>query len=267
MSLVPYHDVFLCTNRKLKEVKNLVLLHGWGLHSGLWDSVMPELLEQFNVTVIDLPGMGRSPLPSGNYDLRSICEQVLQVAPNNAVWLGWSLGGLVALKIAADHPDRVTGLVNIGSTPKFCKGDDWPEGMAGHLLDRFSGLVAEDWRGALIRFLALQCKDSDSYGEDVSKLKELMLFHGQPAQQALRQGLIILRDADLRSELQSLTVPSLYLFGENDNVVSRNMVISVEALNEKCCVVVVRGAGHIPSLSHPESFLRALGDFISERLA
>ncbi|MBV1881972.1 MAG: pimeloyl-ACP methyl ester esterase BioH [Pseudomonadales bacterium] len=264
MSSVPYYDQFDCTNPSLKDAKNLVLLHGWGLHSGLWDGVMPELLQQFNVTVIDLPGMGRSPLPQGEYDLESLSCQVLRVAPDNAIWLGWSLGGLVALKIATDYPGRVAGLVNVASLPAYCKADGWPDAMSPQLLDGFVEMMAEDWEGALIRFLAFQCKDSETYGDDVSQLQEALFFHGQPAQKALRQGLKVLRDTDLRLALQSLSIPSLYLLGQNDNIISSEMAASVAALNDNCSVGIVTGASHAPFLSHPKKCLAALDDFVSE---
>ena len=87
---------------------------------------------------------------------------------------------------------------------------------------------------------------------------------GQPAQKALRQGLKILRDTDLRLALQSLSVPSLYLFGQNDNIIPHKMAACVAALNDKCSVGIVTGASHAPFLSHPKKCLAALDDFVSE---
>jgi len=78
--------------------------------------------------------------------------------------------------------------------------------------------------------------------------------------------LVILRDSDLRSELSSLTQPILYLFGENDNLISPNMSHSIQALNANVSVAMVSGASHIPFLSHPDSFLNAISDFVTEQL-
>ena len=100
MALQLYHDIFPA-NRDTDSAVDLVLLHGWGMSSLVWDEILPELLENFRVTVIDLPGFGRSPIPGGEYDLDYLSKHVLNVAPKEAVWMGWSLGAMVAMNIAA----------------------------------------------------------------------------------------------------------------------------------------------------------------------
>lgn len=52
-------------------------------------------------------------------------EAVLQQAPDKAIWLGWSLGGLVASQIALTHPERVQALVTVASSPCFSARDEW----------------------------------------------------------------------------------------------------------------------------------------------
>ena len=80
MALQLYHDIFPA-NRDTDSAVDLVLLHGWGMSSLVWDEILPELLENFRVTVIDLPGFGRSPIPGGEYDLDYLSKHVLNVAP------------------------------------------------------------------------------------------------------------------------------------------------------------------------------------------
>ena len=128
MSLSLYFDTYAST-AKLEDGESapeLVVLHGWGMHSLVWDEVIPGLLEKFQVTVIDLPGFGRSPMPGGDYDLEYLITHVLAVAPKKAVWLGWSLGGLVALAIAAKHPERVDGVIGVSCNPRFTRNEQWP---------------------------------------------------------------------------------------------------------------------------------------------
>ena len=51
---------------------DLVLLHGWGLHAGVWESTAAELAKSWRVTLVDLPGHGRSPTPDAMLDLDAV---------------------------------------------------------------------------------------------------------------------------------------------------------------------------------------------------
>lgn len=74
---------------------HLVLLHGWGLNAEVWRCIDEELSSHFTLHLVDLPGFGRS-RGFGAMSLADMAEAVLRQAPDKAIWLGWSLGGLVA---------------------------------------------------------------------------------------------------------------------------------------------------------------------------
>ena len=76
----------------------LVLLHGWGMNAGVWLPLLPRLEAHWRVTMIELPGHGESHLIEG--DIHDWAGAVLDTAPSNAIWLGWSLGAMVALALA-----------------------------------------------------------------------------------------------------------------------------------------------------------------------
>ncbi|NIV36280.1 MAG: alpha/beta fold hydrolase, partial [Anaerolineae bacterium] len=80
---------------------DLVMLHGWGLHGGLFGPVIEPLAERFRLHLVDLPGHGRSPMLEGKYTLERIAEAITGEVPAGAHWLGWSLGGRIALAAAA----------------------------------------------------------------------------------------------------------------------------------------------------------------------
>jgi len=73
---------------------DLVLLHGWGMNSAVWEPVIDELDQHFTVTCVDLPGHGFSTLSdTENTGLDDWADAIAAVVPVNAIWLGWSLGG------------------------------------------------------------------------------------------------------------------------------------------------------------------------------
>jgi pimeloyl-[acyl-carrier protein] methyl ester esterase len=263
MALTLYHDTYAHTGIR-ETPADLVLLHGWGLHSLVWDAVMPALLEHFQVTVIDLPGFGRSPVPGGDYNLDYLVDHVLAVAPENAIWIGWSLGGMVAMRIAAQFPQRVKALVTVASTPQFVADERWSVALKPDVLQGFRDLLEEDWEGTLIRFLALQCKDSDSMRDDVRALKELVFFHGLPSQKALRSGLEILRDVRLLDAVKKIQCPTLHVFGEKDNLVPVGVSAALQPFQPDARTSIIKGASHVPQVSAPDLLAAACLDFLRE---
>jgi pimeloyl-[acyl-carrier protein] methyl ester esterase len=71
---------------------DLVLLHGWGLHAGIWDPVVETLSARFRLHLYDLPGHGLS-APVEHFTRDEVCAALARSAPAQAYWLGWSLGG------------------------------------------------------------------------------------------------------------------------------------------------------------------------------
>ena len=78
--------------------QDLVLLHGWGFNSELFNDLVEKYKHQYRITKIDLPGHGRSDEVNGG--LNEWCDEIIKILPNNPTLLGWSLGGLLAINIA-----------------------------------------------------------------------------------------------------------------------------------------------------------------------
>ncbi len=96
--------------------KPLVLVHGWGMHSEIWREFALQLAEDFQVTMIDLPGHGHSDALD-QYSLTQIATELVNTIPEPAVWLGWSLGGAVVLQLAQNYPDQIKGLLLVCANP------------------------------------------------------------------------------------------------------------------------------------------------------
>lgn len=262
-ALVLYHDTYACTGSAGAQAPDLVLLHGWGLHSVVWDPVVPELLEHFQVTVIDLPGMGRSPLPSGRYDLDYLVSHILRVAPASAVWMAWSLGGEIATAIAARHPERVRALTLVASNPCFVQRPDWPMAMPEKVFRQFRDNFDEEQDGTLIRFLSLQCRGSARMKEDIRFLQEIITMQGLPAPEALRAGLGLLLTLDLREDFARITQPLQVILGAADYLVPAAVGDALMHVQPKQMLAVIEGSGHAPFLAQPALFLEAFSDFVS----
>ena len=242
---------------------DLVLVHGWGLHGGIWDGLVPLLAENFRVTCVDLPGHGRSSW-QGERTLDAMTGAILSVVPAPAAWLGWSLGGLVAARAALMAPGNVIALVTIASTPCFVRKPGWESAMLPDLLDAFAAELAQDYVRTLNRFLALQVRGSNSYGDVLKTLRARLLEHGEPDAAGLRAGLEILRTADLRASLENIDCPALLLMGERDTLVPVTAGRAASELLPDARLEVIVGAGHAPFIAQPEMVAARVRRFLCE---
>lgn len=233
--------------------KDLVLIHGWGMNAAVWDEVLPDLEQCFRVTRVDLPGHGLS-RERALGDLESAAMALSAVVQNDSVVLGWSLGGVLAMQMAASFPEKVQQLLLVSSTPCFVRREDWPNALEAEVFTLFEQGLVEDYSGTLRRFLGLQLKGMEQAREFMRELRA-KLAKAPPEPLALRQGLRLLRGSDLRGLLASLDIPVSMLLGERDTLVPQEIV---ESLFSECHVQdveVVSGSAHVPFLTHQGQFV------------
>lgn len=243
---------------------DVVLLHGWGLHAGVWTDVANALAATgFRVTPIDLPGHGRSD-SIDEYTLEHIAAHVARVAPARATWVGWSLGGMVAMHLALEQPQRVAGLVLVASTPQFVRADDWPHAMEVSALESFAQALQYDYAQTLQHFLALQTLSSAQGKDTLWHLRDTVIQH-PPQPDALHGGLVILRNTNLRPQLNKITCPVQLIFGQRDKLVPSAAGAAIQMQIPHASLNVISDAGHAPFLSHHEEFMNCVIKFFSEQ--
>lgn len=240
----------------------LVLLHGWGLHGGVWDTLMPRLTPHLRVTRIDLPGHGRSrdiPMPPS---LTELTLQTMAAVPPGAVVLGWSLGGLVALEAALRMPQRLRGLILANSTPRFITAEDWPHAMPPETLQEFAQGLTQDYKETLQRFLSLQVRGDESARASLRQLRDALFAHGEPDTASLATGLEILKDSDLRPKLKDVSVPALVLAGGYDRLTPAAASEYIAEHIPGARLEVFPKSAHAPFISHADAFVTAVLGFM-----
>ena len=245
----------------------LLLIHGWGMHGGVWQEVAQRLSAEFRVHVVDLPGYGYSnaeKIAGGKEELDSLVEALSCSFADPLAVCGWSLGGQVALRWAARKPEQVKRLALVASTPCFAERADWAFGMELPVLEKFAAELEQNHAATLRRFIALQMRGSENERELLVRLRGNLFSHGEPNMAALRAGLSILRDADQRGELKDIKQPALVIAGERDKLTPREASYYMGQVMPSARVVEVEGAAHTPFLSHPEIFVEHLKSFLHE---
>ena len=229
----------------------LVLLHGWGCHGGVWKGIVPLLREHFSVTVIDLPGFGRNTDRGWPASAAVLREALLAVAPPEALWVGWSLGGLLALQLAALQPGRIRAVSLFAASPCFVQRDDWQAAMPASSFAEFRAGLRTDATQMLLRFFALQCRGSVSQKADIRFLRQVQAAAPAPSAVTQSRALDFLEEEDARGGLAALACPLQVVLGERDALVPPALAAQLAALNPAAMVDVVGGAAHLPFVSHP----------------
>lgn len=236
---------------------DLVLLHGWAMHSGIWDSVCDQLAQDFRLHLVDLPGHGHSPACELG-SLQNMVELVAEILPEQCVVAGWSLGGQVAMALALQKPQQVAELVLIATTPCFIKREDWRWGMDAAILQMFTQNLAQNYVSTITRFLTLQLSGGDDSKEVLASLRKTFFQYDQPDHVALQNGLDILLTSDLRERLCEIQQPVLLLHGENDVITQAAAASWMEQQLPNAKLVIFPNCGHAPFLSFPHQFITQL---------
>lgn len=244
---------------------NLVLLHGWGMNGAVWEAMAEELSSSYHITIIELPGHGHSPYSEELHSLQDWAEASLAAAPDQAVWVGWSLGGMIGTQAALCAPQRVSKLVLVASTPCFIQTDGWPHAVVRGSLSGFAETLRSDPQKTLERFLALQVRGSTEAKSTLRRLRQDLSHRPIPHPDALEQGLHLLRETDLRQQLSQLQCPTLWLLGGRDTLTPASVADEIQQLLPTAEIELLPGAGHAPFLSHRAESMAALKKFLESQ--
>jgi len=236
---------------------DLVMVHGWGMHSGVWSEWADALAGCFRVHLVDLPGHGRSDFTAG-CSLDDWSTALAEVVPDGAFALGWSLGGLVTQNLARLAPQKLRALVLVASTPRFVRAPDWPCAVEGEVFSRFAAELEQSVERTLARFLSLQVRGAEGGGDLLRRLRARLKARPYPQPAALRAGLRMLEDGDLRG-LPAAGASPYWLFGERDTLVPLAVRDRVPGQFR-----VIAGAGHAPFLSHPRECADCVGAWLEQ---
>jgi pimeloyl-ACP methyl ester esterase len=224
--------------------KKIVLLTGWGFFPTIWNSFVENFFISVDFIRIDLLDICRS-----SPTLELIQAELEKLIPQNALIIGWSLGGLFALNFCARYPEKSATLITMGCSPKFIAEDNWPgispqniailsqqlEQDIDSLAKRFTAEVLYPAKNRTVRNTLMQTSCIEKNHQDVL----LILLN-------------LLTTLDLRNDFQALAKPSLHLLGNQDALVPASIANQLKQLNAKAQIEIIDNAGHALFLTHPQ---------------
>ena len=242
----------------------LVILHGWAMHGGVMSPLVDALKERCTVYVVDLPGHGYSRECAIALEPRASAAAIAAVTPP-AMWLGWSMGGLIALTAALELPQQVLSLAMLCATSKFVRDDSWPFGSDAKQVRHLATDLETDYHATLERFMALETMGSADPRAELRHLRTLVFDRGEPDLRVLLEGIRILEEGDRRADLPHLGIPSAWLAGRRDRLIPpRAMQWSADQCGGS--FAEIEHAGHAPFFGHVDALVQTLEPLLLQTL-
>ncbi|SRR5690554_5535719 len=214
---------------------NMMLLGGWGMPAGVLEPLRLAL------------GIGPEHCWSLNRPLSELRQKILASLEPGTLLIGWSLGGNLAIELAAQVPERVTAVVTLGSNPRFLRSPTWTQAYDPARFQAFAEALQADPQATLQQFAALATLGSNYQREELRWLRSQLPPEQLFSAVVLQETLAALADGDLRATLAGLAMPVVHLLGERDALVPVGVGEDLKALRPDAQVRVIAGMGHLPS--------------------
>ncbi|WP_322089499.1 alpha/beta hydrolase [Burkholderia sp. BCC1999] len=250
----------------------MILLHGSGPGATGWSNFsgnIEALAKQFHVYAVDMPGWGQSdPATVEQLDHVDAAIQFMDaLGIERAAFVGNSMGGQTSLRLATEHPDRITHLVTmgppVGRMPTLFGAGDGPSEGLKVLIHAYRDPSPEHMR----RLVEIMVYDKARFATpelcqaraEAAQMRPEHLHNyvaGLPAGAPLPKW--------VRPELlPAIKTPTLLIHGRDDRVVSFETSLYLLANIPDSRLVLLNRCGHWAMIEHPDEFNRLVGDFIS----
>lgn len=224
--------------------QRLVLLSGWGIDQRIWQSLEGYWPSAIEAQPIDWPGYGDTPALPANASLAQLAESMANALPSDAIWVGWSLGGLLATALL-DYLAAPKGIILLGAGATFCADG----GVSQRELGSFQRAFERDPKATWRHFLRWQAQGETNARQAYQRLNELLADSPNADHATLSRGLEWLAELDNRHHFASAACPIVSLVGEQDPLISPGQRSAGERLS---------GVGHCPMLSQPQALTTAI---------
>ena len=234
----------------------VVLLHAWGESLGSFDRLLPLLPATIHALAMDQRGHGAADKPADGYTLLDLADDVVAfldaIGLTSAALLGSSSGGYVAQQVAVRTPDRVTGLVLVGS-PRSLRGRP----PFADEVDRLTDPIDRAWVKASLDWFPRFHDIPDWYVED--RVDDGVRM---PAS-VWRESMNGLCTAVPPTETGTITAPTLIIWGDRDGLLSRDDEEALSAAIPGSRLIVYDDTGHLVLWEQPERVANDLTAFVT----
>ncbi len=247
------------TNFKIQGTPNspvLVFSNSLGSDMGMWNELVTYLLPYFRVLQYDTRGHGGSEVTAGDYTIAQLGQDVIalldQLDIDKAHFCGLSMGGLIGQWLAINHPDRLIKLVISNTDAKIGDADRWDERIQTISKGGMQAIVET----TLVKWFTDAFRNEGS--KRVSETKAVFVANDPKGYCSCCAAI---RDADFRASIGNITVETLVITGDEDEVTN---VVQAKNLADIIpnATLKILPARHLASTELPEIYAETLIDFI-----
>lgn len=224
----------------------LVLLSGWGIDARIWQPLVASLPDNIEVSTPDWPGYGSRRDEVMPKRLDALAKAMANALPADALWVGWSLGGLLTTALLR-HLPAPQALVMLGMRERFTTRQETIGGVTPEALAAFQDAFEQDALVTWRHFLRWQLSGEPRPRHVLHQLQAL-IGNNPPAQpESLATGLDWLATLDNSDICAAPPCPVLTMTGERDPLTATPNDAMAKHLARP-----IDQAGHCPQLSQPE---------------
>ncbi len=242
--------------------KNILLLTGWGATCKVWEPIIPALSAGFQINCVTPSWLSDSQIGSSLNNIDGYIEELAATIHQPINIVAWSMGGLLAIKLATRLPVLVESICLISSVPKFVSADNLNAGIDYQWFNQFVNQYQAQPLTSLNKFLALQVKNDMSARTCLRFLKKSCDFENYNLTEC-EYGLKLLRQLNLLEQLQALKCNTLFIHGSCDAVVNLQSAQYAASISNSQ-IALISGAGHVPHVSQPNEVANIINTYLCQ---
>ncbi|MBF9031916.1 3-oxoadipate enol-lactonase [Rhodobacterales bacterium HKCCE3408] len=235
----------------------VVFANSLGTDLRLWDAVLPHLPTGLRYIRYDKRGHGLSACPDGPYAMGALVRDAERVIESfdvrDCVFVGLSIGGMIAQGLAAKRLDLIRAVVLSNTAPKIGTRELWQERIAGVRANGTASLshgIMERWFSKGFRA-----------GPDVDIWRRMVEVTEDEGYAGCCEAIA---GTDFYSTTAALRLPAMVIAGSEDGSTPPDLVRELSELIPGARYELIRGAGHLPCVEQPEAYAALLTSFLAE---
>jgi len=236
-----------------REAPAVLLLNSLGSTLEMWERQVPALAEQFLVVRCDTRGHGESPVPPGPYVIDDFVDDAIALLDNLGIErvnvAGLSLGGMVAMRLAANNPGRVERLALFCTSAQLGPPETWTE-RAATVRAKGTAAVAD---AVVARWLTEARRATDP--QTTEYLRDMVASTPADGYAACCDAI---RELDLRADLASITAPTVVVAGSDDPSTPPVHLQAIAAGIAGARLLEVPQCAHMATIDQPDAVTTAL---------